>query len=112
MNFAIKSALTLGTILGAKRLAGYLAQYDFDDALGLVGLERRPNPMSATLPAVGLVALGAAIGAGAALALTPYSGKQLRERLAGRVSEARHRLEDAAERSLGRAGHAQSGVSS
>lgn len=112
MKLAIKSALTLGSIFGVRRLARYLGQYDLDDALSAVGLERRSSAAGSALPAIGLVVLGAAIGAGAALVFAPSSGRDLRERMSGKVNEAKHRLENAAERNMGRSGGAHHSSSS
>lgn len=108
MNLAIKSALTLGSMLGAKRIGRVISQLELDDFLGIVGLERRPSALATTLPAVGLVALGAIVGAGAALALAPCSGQELRQRLSGKVTDAKARLESAAaEHGVNTRGHSQ-----
>lgn len=106
MSFAIKSALTLGSMLGAKRLGRVISHLELDDVLGIIGLERRHSTLGTTLPAVGLVALGAFVGAGVALALAPCSGQEMRQRLAGKVTDAKARLEDAAAERVGsRPGH-------
>ena len=83
MNFLIKSALTLGSLVGAQQAAKALRRIDIDDALGYVGLERQKS----ALPTVALVALSAVVGAGAALLLAPTSGPELRSRLSDRLDD-------------------------
>ena len=55
MNFLIKSALTLGSLVGAQQAAKAIRRIDIDDALGYVGLERQTS----SVPTVALVALSA-----------------------------------------------------
>jgi hypothetical protein len=88
MSFLMKSAMALGSIVGARQAAKVLRNIDFDDALGYVGLERRHNPIGT----VALVALSAAVGAGAALLLAPTSGAELRSRLNDRLQDAKGKL--------------------
>ena len=89
MRFLIKSAVALGSIVGARQAAKLLRNIDLDDALGYVGLERRHNN---AVSAVALVALSAAVGAGAALLLAPTSGAELRSRLNDRLQDAKSKL--------------------
>ena len=66
--------------------------YDIDNILDLVRLER-PRPLvQFVLPAVGLLALGVAIGGGAGLMLAPWSGRRLRQEMGGRIDQIRGRL--------------------
>jgi hypothetical protein len=88
MRFLTKSAVALGSIVGARQAAKMLRNIHLDDALGYVGLERRHNPIST----VALVALSAAVGAGAALLLAPTSGAELRSRLNDRLQDAKTKL--------------------
>jgi len=50
-------------------------------ALGAMNLQRRPSTMSRIMTGVGLIAAGAAVGAGVALLLTPNNGEQNRDAL-------------------------------
>jgi len=80
MNLS-KTLWTLGSIIGAQQAAKAVRSVEWNDILGVIGLERRPSAFSRALPALGLVAVSAAIGAGAALLLAPSSGEELRSRL-------------------------------
>ncbi|HYO93027.1 MAG TPA: YtxH domain-containing protein [Polyangiaceae bacterium] len=104
MSFLIRSAITIGSIVGARRAAKAVRALDLNDALGIIGLARRSTPLERALPAMGLVALGAVVGAGTALFLAPSSGSEFRTRISGRVGEAKERLGDVADRNLSRAG--------
>jgi hypothetical protein len=66
--------------------------YDIDNILDLVRLERRRSLVQFVLPAVGLLAIGAAIGGGAGLMLAPWSGRRLRQEVGGRIDQIRERL--------------------
>lgn len=50
-------------------------------ALGAMNLQRRPSTFSRIMTGVGLIAAGAAVGAGVALLLTPNNGEQNRDAL-------------------------------
>ena len=95
MSLLLRSALLVGSVLGARQAAKMV---DVDDALGRIGLARRPTVSGQVLPAAGLIAIGALIGAGAALLLAPSSGTALRSRLSGEADELKHRLEDLGEK--------------
>jgi hypothetical protein len=90
----LKTALALGSIFGAREAAKALQHVDVDQVLATIGLERKPRAYERTLPVVGLITLGAAIGAGAALLLAPSSGRELRARISGRIDETRHQLSE------------------
>jgi len=105
MNRNITKALwTLGSLIGAQQAAKAvrgLGGLELNDLLGVIGLERRPSAFSRALPALGLVAVSAAVGAGAALLLAPSSGEDLRARLSdgldgvkGRLDEVKGRVND------------------
>ena len=66
-----------------------LMGYDIEDVLELAGLQRRHSLMGTLLPALGLLAAGAAIGAGVGLAFAPSSGRRLREGMSGRLDQLR-----------------------
>jgi hypothetical protein len=85
---------TIGSLVGARQAIKAMQRVELDDVLGLVGVERRHSTLGRVLPVIGLVATGAAIGAGAALLLAPSDGKQLRTRLSNRIDEARDKLTD------------------
>jgi hypothetical protein len=98
MNRNISKALwTLGSLIGAQQAAKFVrgvGGIELGDILGAVGLERRPSAFSRVLPALGLVAVSAAVGAGAALLLAPSSGEEMRARLSDGLDDVKHRLED------------------
>ena len=93
MNYK-KTALALGSAIGIRQLIDSIEGLQLDDVLGVIGLERRPGVASRILPAVGLVTISAAVGAGTALLLAPSSGTRLRARLSDRLEETKHRLSD------------------
>jgi hypothetical protein len=67
--------------------------FDIDNFLDLVRLERRRPVLQIVLPAVGLLALGAAIGGGIGLLLAPWSGRRLRQEVGGRIDQIRARFD-------------------
>ncbi len=69
-----------------------MRQYDLDDGLRLIGLARRRSMIGLFLPAIGLLAAGAAIGAGVGLAFAPSSGRRLRQDVGGRFDQLRERV--------------------
>ena len=93
MNYS-KTALALGSAIGVQEWIKSVEGLGLNDILGLVGLERRPGSISRILPAIGLVTVSAAVGAGAALLLAPSSGTKLRARLSDGIDDAKHRLSD------------------
>jgi gas vesicle protein len=66
-----------------------LMGYDIEDVLELAGLQRRHSLMGTLLPALGLLAAGAAIGAGVGIAFAPSSGRRLWEGMSGRLDQLR-----------------------
>jgi len=89
-----KTALAIGSALGVRELIDSVESLELDDVLGVVGLERRRGAFVRLLPAIGLVTVSAAVGAGAALLLAPSSGTKLRARLSDGIDEAKHRISD------------------
>ena len=98
MNRNISKALwTLGSMIGAQQAAKFarsVGGVELNDVLGVIGLERRPSAFSRALPAVGLIAVSAAVGAGVALLLAPSSGDELRARLSDGLDDVKTRLDD------------------
>ena len=93
MNLS-KTLWAVGSIIGAQQAAKAVRSVEWNDILGVVGLERRPSAFSRALPALGLVAFSAAIGAGAALLFAPSTGEELRTRLSDGLDGMKNRLED------------------
>jgi len=93
MNFT-KTALAMGSALGAREVIQTIEGLRFEDILGVVGLERKPSALAHLLPMAGLVTISAAVGAGIALLLAPTSGSKLRARLSDGIDDAKHRLSD------------------
>jgi YtxH-like protein len=93
MNFT-KTALAMGSAIGVRELLKTIEGVHLDDILGTFGLERRPSSLAQVLPAAGLIAVSAVVGAGIALLLAPTSGSKLRARLSDGIDDAKHRLSD------------------
>ena len=93
MNLS-KALWTVGSVIGAQQAAKAMRDIEMNDILGVIGLERRPSTLERALPAIGLVAVSAAIGAGAALLLAPSSGEELRARLSDGLDDVKTRLDD------------------
>lgn len=70
--------MSLGTAIAASKFARSITGIELNDVLGTVGLSRR---RSYALENIGLVAVGAVIGAGAAILFAPSSGRETRQRL-------------------------------
>jgi hypothetical protein len=63
------------------------------DTLGLLGLRRkRGSFVGIVVPALGLLAVGAAVGAGVGLAFAPASGRRLRRDMTDRLDQMRARV--------------------
>lgn len=69
-----------------------LLGYDMDDVLDVVGLARRRSAIGVILPAIGLVAVGAAVGAGIGLMFAPSSGRRLRQDMSERFDQMREKM--------------------
>ena len=94
MNFS-KAALAVDSAIGVSDLIKSVEGLELNDILGVIGLERKPSSIARFLPAAGLIAFSAAIGAGVALLLAPSSGSKLRARLSDGLDEAKERLNEA-----------------
>ncbi len=64
--------------IATSKLVKTVSDLEVSDVLGAVGLERRRNH---ALENIGLIALGAIAGAGAALLFAPATGRETRERV-------------------------------
>jgi hypothetical protein len=74
------------------RIKKLMRGYELNDALRLIGRARRRSALEMLLPAVALLAAGAALGAGIGLAFAPSSGRRLREDMSGRLDQLRERV--------------------
>jgi YtxH-like protein len=74
------------------RIQKLMRRYDLEDALHLVGLARRRSMLTMFIPAIGLLAAGAAIGAGIGLAFAPSSGRRFRQDVSGRLDQIKDRV--------------------
>ena len=104
MDFS-KTAARMGSTFDARELSKAVPDFHLDDALALIGLERKPSSSSQILPTIGLVAVSAAIGAAIALLLAPSSGRKLRARLSDGIVDAKHRLSDSISQTQITTGH-------
>ena len=93
MNFT-KAALAVDSAIGVSDLLKSAEGLELNDILGIIGLERKPSSIARLLPAAGLIAFSAVIGAGVALLLAPSSGSTLRARLSDGLDDAKKRLND------------------
>jgi len=69
-----------------------------DDILDFAGLERRRQMIGLVLPAMGFLALGAAIGAGVGLMFAPSSGRRFRQDIGDRLDQIRDRMKSEGQR--------------
>ena len=86
MKFS-KAMWTIGSLVGARQAVKFVRGLELDDLLGLIGVERRRSAAQLILPTIGLVSLGAVVGAGTALLVAPSSGAEFRQRLTERVDK-------------------------
>ena len=93
MNIS-KTLWAIGSLIGAQQAVKVARKFEIDDLLGVVGLQRRRSVAQLILPAIGLVSLGAAVGAGAALLIAPSSGADLRQRLTERMDKLTERINE------------------
>jgi YtxH-like protein len=88
-----KLFMSIGTAIAASKIAKTVSNIELNDVLGPIGLSRRRNHF---LENLGLVAVGAIVGAGAAILLAPSSGAETRRRLGAEASKLGHAAMDAA----------------
>jgi hypothetical protein len=67
-------------------------RFRMDDALYVLGLRRRGTVLGTLVPAMGLLAVGAAIGASVGLAFAPAPGRRLRRDMTDRLDQMRTRV--------------------
>lgn len=84
---------TVGNALEIKRMMNGVRHIDSNDILHRIGLERRHTAMDVILPAVGYFAVGALVGAGVALLLTPSTGAEVRGKIAKAATDAKDKVE-------------------
>ena len=89
-----KALWAIGSLIGAQQAVKVARKFEINDLLGYIGLQRHRSATSDILPAIGLVTLGAAVGAGVALLVAPSSGVVLRKRLSERVDKLTDRIEE------------------
>jgi hypothetical protein len=87
-----KTALAIGSAIGARQLARSIQGLEMNDVLAPVGLERRRSTLDRVLPAAAWLGLGTILGAGVALLLAPRSGKETRARVTEQLDEAKERV--------------------
>ena len=87
-----KLLMSVGTAIAASKFARTITGIEFEDILGSVGLSRR---RSYALENLGLVAVGALLGAGAAILFAPNAGSETRRRLGTEASKLGHAALDA-----------------
>jgi hypothetical protein len=73
--------------MSMKQLMGY----DLDSVLRLAKLQRRRAAVEFIVPALGFMALGAALGVGIGLMVAPSSGRRLRQDVTDRIDQFRSR---------------------
>lgn len=93
---------TFGKVVAAATSAKALAkalnpEVPLHWALGAMNLQRRPSAFSRIATGVGLVAVGAAVGAGVAMLLTPKTGSENREALRRALQGLQHDAEGVVE---------------
>lgn len=79
-----KLLMSLGAAIAASKVAKTVSGIELEDVLGTMGLARRRNHF---LENLGLVAVGAVVGAGAAILFAPSSGSETRRRLGSEASK-------------------------
>jgi gas vesicle protein len=93
---------TVGKVIAAATSAKAIAaalnpEMPLQWALRGLNLQRRPSAFSRVMTGVGLVAVGAAVGAGIAMLLTPQNGEQNRATLRRTLKGMQHNAEEAAD---------------
>lgn len=88
-------------------------RFDFsrDRLLQAIGLQQRKSVAAIVLPSIGMFSVGLLAGAGLGLLFAPRKGKELRDELGTRLSDAGHKVGDMAStlrRKMARTGRAMS----
>lgn len=84
----------------AKTVKSMLTNLDVDDVLDVFGLQRKAEAATA-IGAVGLVAIGAVIGAGAALLFAPQKGVDTRNFIGEKLRSNIEAMKNSASETLG-----------
>lgn len=77
-----KALLTIGSLVGARQAAKAASRFETDGLLGRFGLQRHRPASQAIVASIGMLSLGASVGAIFALLIAPTSGAALRGRFA------------------------------
>ncbi len=80
-----------------------IKNFDKSQLLDMLGLEEKSSATSGVLQTLGLIGLGAIIGAGVALCLAPMSGRELRDDIGRRLKNGAEGALDLAEDKLDQA---------
>jgi hypothetical protein len=78
--------------MNIKNMRRAMDDFDVDDVLELIGLERKRSVVGIFVPMIGILAAGVAIGTGLGLLLAPTSGRELRREAEGKMSHIREKL--------------------
>lgn len=92
-----RALLTIGSMIGARRAMRAIRDFDVNDVLGVAGLQRREDWIERLSSSVVIAVVSAAVGAGAAMLLTPYSGDELRRRLTSQAKDLKEKASSKAE---------------
>lgn len=87
-----KLLMSVGTAIAASKIARSVSGIELEDVLGTVGLSRRRSHF---LENLGLVAVGAVVGAGAAMLLAPSTGRETRRMIGDQASKLGQAARDA-----------------
>lgn len=79
--------------MNVRKYLSNVRNYDLDDALGVVGLQKR-STRDWVFPMLAGLGAGLAIGAGLAFFLTPYRGDEAREKVKKGAQDAQRLLSD------------------
>jgi len=107
MTHTKKILMSIGAALAASKLVRTISRIEFEDVLGSVGLARRRRHALENLTLIGV---GAALGAGTAMLLTPISGRETRQRISDQASKLGQVAKDALREHKDEALHALSDV--
>ncbi len=102
VNTVSKQLSTLGKVVvaatSAKALSSALnPEVPMQWMLGALNLQRRPSTFARIATGIGLIAAGAAVGAGVAMLLSPKTGEENREMLRRSIQSLKRNAQDVAE---------------
>lgn len=90
--------------MNVRKYLSNVRNYDLDDALGVVGLQKR-STRDWVFPMLAGLGAGLAIGAGLAFFLTPYRGDEAREKVKKGAQDAQRLLSDKVSMLSDKVGH-------